>query len=187
MSRTTGEKNNLRNDMLARRRELTTTQMAQADEAIFLALVEFLDRLPRKSSQRRIAAHQPFGTEPGATLRPRLPQRLESAGWEVLLPITLADNDLDWRRIDSDAPLGVGAITGCLAVIVPALAASASGMRLGRGGGSYDRALARVDTAPIVALLHDTDFPVEVPSLPHDRAVTAVITPSGGISPCPSA
>ena len=67
------------------------------------------------------------------------------------------------------------------AVIVPGLAVSTDGIRLGRGGGSYDRALARVGPdVPIVALLRDGEFGVQVPAEPHDRAVTGVITPAKG-------
>jgi 5-formyltetrahydrofolate cyclo-ligase len=53
-------------------------------------------------------------------------------------------------------------------------------MRLGRGGGSYDRALARVPVGTFVcALLFDDELLDAVPAAPHDRRVTAVVTPSG--------
>jgi 5-formyltetrahydrofolate cyclo-ligase len=53
-------------------------------------------------------------------------------------------------------------------------------MRLGRGGGCYDRALARVPVGTFVcALLYDDEVLDAVPSAPHDRRVTAVVTPSG--------
>ena len=56
-------------------------------------------------------------------------------------------------------------------------------MRLGRGGGSYDRALTRVSgDALIVALLHDGELIDEVPAEEHDRPVHGVITPSGGFT-----
>ena len=54
---------------------------------------------------------------------------------------------------------------------------------MGPGGGSYDRALARVaGTAFTVALLHDGELLDTVPSEPHDRRVRAAITPSEGLS-----
>ena len=63
--------------------------------------------------------------------------------------------------------------------MVPALAVDARGMRLGRGGGSYDRALARVGPARLVlALLYDGECPVIVPAEPHDRPVTGAVTQS---------
>ena len=57
---------------------------------------------------------------------------------------------------------------------------SADGSRLGRGGGSYDRALGRVPVGTFTCtLLYDGEWPVEVPTDPHDRPVTAVATPRG--------
>ena len=52
--------------------------------------------------------------------------------------------------------------------------------RLGRGGGSYDRALGRVPVGTFVCvLLHDDELGLDVPVEPHDRRVTAAATPSG--------
>jgi 5-formyltetrahydrofolate cyclo-ligase len=65
-------------------------------------------------------------------------------------------------------------------VIVPALAVDAAGNRLGRGGGSYDRALARVGgQVPTIALLYDGELRPSVPAEPHDRPVRAVASPQG--------
>jgi 5-formyltetrahydrofolate cyclo-ligase len=67
-------------------------------------------------------------------------------------------------------------------VLVPALAVDHRGQRLGRGGGSYDRALARVgERVPVVALLFDGELIDQVPAEPHDRPVSAVALPSQGI------
>ena len=66
------------------------------------------------------------------------------------------------------------------AVLVPGLAVGADGLRLGRGGGSYDRALGRVPvgTFTCVLLYDDERLPV-VPAEPHDRPVAAAATPAG--------
>ena len=72
-------------------------------------------------------------------------------------------------------------------MLVPALATDVSGNRLGRGGGSYDRALARVGAqVPTIALLYDDELPGRVPALPHDRKVRAVARPSYGITWLPA-
>jgi 5-formyltetrahydrofolate cyclo-ligase len=109
----------------------------------------------------------------------------------LLLPRLLPDNALDWAVYDGTlvgGPRGLREPDGPPAdvrdaslLIVPALAVSRSGMRLGRGGGSYDRALARASSALTVALLHDGELLDFVPSEPHDRAVHAVITPADGL------
>ena len=56
-------------------------------------------------------------------------------------------------------PLGAAAIAEADTVFVPALAVARDGNRLGRGGGSYDRALRRVPAGvPVVALLFDDEL-----------------------------
>ena len=64
-------------------------------------------------------------------------------------------------------------------LLVPGLAVSPAGDRLGRGGGCYDRALARAAGRPVAVLLHDDEVGVDVPTEPHDRPVTHAITPAG--------
>ena len=78
---------------------------------------------------------------------------------------------------------GVAGISSADLVLVPALAVDLSGSRLGRGGGSYDRALARVGAAvPTIALLYDSELLDEVPAGPHDQRVRAVAQPDRGIT-----
>ena len=51
-------------------------------------------------------------------------------------------------------------------------------MRLGQGGGCYDRALGRVPVGTFTCtLLYDGELLDQVPSDAHDRPVTAVVTP----------
>jgi 5-formyltetrahydrofolate cyclo-ligase len=109
--------------------------------------------LARLGGLRRIAAYVPMGREPGSL---RLLDMLRDGGTEVLLPVVVADG-LDWARYAGAGelvagPLGTRAPTGprlgrphwptADAVLVPALAVDHRGVRLGRGGGYYDRALA---------------------------------------------
>ncbi|MBI2244249.1 MAG: 5-formyltetrahydrofolate cyclo-ligase, partial [Nocardioides sp.] len=65
-------------------------------------------------------------------------------------------------------------------VQTPALAVSPSGVRLGRGGGCYDRALGRVPVGTFTCvLLYDGEVGLDVPVEPHDRPVLFAATPSG--------
>ncbi|MEP6697772.1 MAG: 5-formyltetrahydrofolate cyclo-ligase [Pseudonocardiales bacterium] len=147
----------------------------------------------RGAGATRVCAYLPLATEPGSSI---LLDALTVGGVEVLLPILLDDLDLDWAmyegpwslvasahglREPAGPRLGTGAVATSGIVIVPALAVDGQGHRLGRGGGSYDRALARVlPGVPVVALLHDGEILAQVPHEPHDRAVTHVVTPDGG-------
>ena len=125
-----------------------------------------------------VAAYEPMRTEPGST---RLLSSLITLGVRVLVPVLLPDRDLDWREWRSDdPPLGVMEVAAADSVLVPALAVDRSGVRLGRGGGSYDRALHRV--APGVAraaLLFDGELVDHLPANDWDERVTSVVMPSG--------
>ena len=129
---------------------------------------------------------------------------LAAAGIHVLLPVITMDGGephLDWALDDGTSEpgpfwqlpqpaglrLGSDAVGKADVVLAPALAVDTLGHRLGQGGGFYDRALlhARLD-APVVAVVHDDevlDADVEaVPALPHDRRVSAVLTPTRWIT-----
>ncbi|MFE6745001.1 5-formyltetrahydrofolate cyclo-ligase [Kitasatospora purpeofusca] len=142
-----------------------------------------------------VAAYVSVGTEPGT--RPLL-DALRARGLRVLLPVLLADNDLDWAEYTGAAALapagrgllepvggrlGPEAVTGAGLVLLPGLAVDRRGLRLGRGGGSYDRVLARLERAgarPVLAvLLYEHELLERVPAEPHDRPVDLAVTPSG--------
>lgn len=67
-------------------------------------------------------------------------------------------------------------------VLVPALAVDRRGVRLGQGGGYYDRTdLVRRRPRPaVVAVVFESEFVAEpLPAEPHDLRVDAVLTPGG--------
>ena len=80
--------------------------------------------------------------------------------------------------------LGTDAIGGADVVVLQALAVSRAGARLGRGGGCYDRALRHA--RPDAVLVFDDELVDDRPDEPHDRQVTAVVTPSGGWQALPA-
>jgi 5-formyltetrahydrofolate cyclo-ligase len=76
--------------------------------------------------------------------------------------------------------LGLDAVATADVVLTPGQAVDRTGMRLGQGGGCYDRALGRVPVGTFTCtLLYDDELVDEVPAGPRDRPVTAVVTPSG--------
>ena len=147
---------------------------------------------PEVRRSATVAGYVSVSTEPGTG---PLLERLHALGRRVLLPVLLPDGDLDWATytgadglqsagrglLEPVGPrLGPDAVAGADTVLCPALAVDGHGVRLGRGGGSYDRALARVPAGTFVAaLLYDGELLDEVPRAPHDRAVSAAATPSG--------
>lgn len=70
-------------------------------------------------------------------------------------------------------------------IIIPALAASADGTRLGQGGGWYDRALVhRCPDTPVVAVIFDDEVLEAgvIPAEPHDVPIDAIVTPTRTIT-----
>jgi 5-formyltetrahydrofolate cyclo-ligase len=183
------DKATLRSRLLNARQRMTEAVRADATttlRALILAMGEV-------SQARVIGAYVSFGAEPGTH---RLLDELRETGRTVLLPVLRADADLDWSTYDgwdslqpgrrgllapAGARLGVAAISAADLVIVPALAVDAhTGIRLGRGGGSYDRALARLPASrPVMTMIYDGELLDQVPRQPHDQAVSVALTPSG--------
>ncbi|WP_406394473.1 5-formyltetrahydrofolate cyclo-ligase [Streptomyces sp. NBC_00887] len=181
----------LRHELLAARRLLTSQDVENAAAVLSSAALV----LPELDGARTVAAYVSVGREPGT--RPLL-DALRERSVRVLLPVLMADNDLDWAAyegaehllpagrglLEPDGPrLGPAAVLDADVVLLPGLAVDRRGMRLGRGGGSYDRVLARLSAAgahpALVVLLYDGEVVAQVPEEPHDHPVDAVVTPAG--------
>ncbi|MFD9587234.1 5-formyltetrahydrofolate cyclo-ligase [Streptomyces sp. NPDC059980] len=185
----------LRRGFLSVRTGLTDDDVRKSAAALAVRALE----LPELAHARSVAAYVSVGSEPGTLA---LLDALHARGVRVLLPVLLPDNDLDWGPYEgagSLAPvrhgarmallepvgdqLGPEAVSGADVVLLPGLAVDGRGMRLGRGGGSYDRVLARLERSgadpALVVLLYDTEVVERVPAEAHDRPVHAVVTPSG--------
>ena len=163
------------------------------------AIAGHLLATPEVRRSATVAAYVSLGNEPGTG---PLVEELHARGKRVILPVLLPDNDLDWAVYtgrDALAPasrgllepagprLGPEAVATADVVLCPGLAVDRRGLRLGRGGGSYDRALARVPVGTFVCtLLYDEELLEEVPAEEHDRPVTAAVTP-GGVTRLPRA
>lgn len=142
-----------------------------------------------------VAAYVSVGSEPGTGL---LLDALVAAGKRVVLPVLRPDNDLDWAAYAGPgsitqaarglyepvgARLGVDGIRAADLVLVPGLAVSSAGDRLGRGGGSYDRALARVPAGtPVAVVLYDDEVGLDVPTDAHDVPVGFALTSRGVVA-----
>jgi 5-formyltetrahydrofolate cyclo-ligase len=156
---------------------------------------EHVLEMPEVTSAGTIAAYYSVGTEPDTH---GLIFALWKRGSYVVLPVLLPDGDLDWASYEGPESLapgprgvpqpvepvrGTGTVARADVVLVPALAVDVHGRRLGRGGGSYDRALARVGPqVPTIALLYDSELLPSVPADEHDQAVRAVARPEQGIT-----
>ncbi len=178
----------LRAAVLAARRSAGAEQRARASAQLTRRVLD----LPVVEAAHCVAAYVSFGTEPSTA---ELLAGISSRSVPVLLPVLRADLDLDWaiydgthhltqglggvRSPDGQA-LGLDALAQADVVVVPALAVDRHGHRLGRGGGSYDRALARAAPgAVVVAPVYEDELLDDVPAEAHDRPVHLAVLPSG--------
>ncbi|RNM12141.1 5-formyltetrahydrofolate cyclo-ligase [Nocardioides pocheonensis] len=180
-----GAKLALRDQLVTARGRLPLAELAERSRAV----ADLLLADPAVRRAATVATYVSVGREPGTGA---LLEGLAAAGKRIILPLLLPDDDLDWATYSGPdglapagrgllepvtAPLGKDAVATADAVIVPGLAVDHSGLRLGRGGGSYDRALGRVPVGTFTCVvLNDEEVLDAVPAAPHDRRVTAVVT-----------
>ena len=178
----------LRDQLLAARKRMPLALLAARAHA----LAEHLLAEPAVRRAATVAAYVSVSHEPGTG---PLLEALRAAGKRVVLPLLLPDDDLDWAAYDGaqdlhtarrgllepgTRALGPASIGTADVVLVPGLAVAPDGTRLGRGGGSYDRALGRVPVGtPVCVLLNAEEVLPSGPRDAHDRPVTAVATEEG--------
>ena len=190
----TVDKASLRRQLVAARKLISDSSRNEAGRLTRDHVLEMAE----VATAGTVAAYYSVGTEPDTH---GLIFALWKRGSYVVLPVLLPDGDLDWASYegpDSLAPgprgllqpvepvRGPGTVARADIVLVPALAVDVFGHRLGRGGGSYDRALARVGAqVPTIALLYDSELLPSVPVAAHDQPVRAVARPGHGITRLP--
>lgn len=189
----------LRTRVRAARRAMDPSRRAAEAEAAAAHLWEWLG--PRVDEARAagampvVATVLPMPTEPDTG---PLRTRLHAAGARVLVPVIAPERGLEWAQWHPDVALaraaaapidepvgprhGADALDAAVAVVLPGLAVAEDGLRLGQGGGYYDRFLAGLPaTVPTVALLyaHELLPAGQVPAEPTDRRVDGVVTAAG--------
>jgi 5-formyltetrahydrofolate cyclo-ligase len=185
---TSAQKVALRDQLLTARRRHPLAAAREDAETIAAHLLA----TPEVRRAATVAIYISLSNEPGTG---PLVEQLHALGRRQILPVLLPDNDLDWAVYDgprslvpasrgllepSGPRLGPDAVATADVVLCPGLAVDRRGRRLGRGGGSYDRALARVPVGTFVCtVLYDEELLDHVPAEEHDLPVTAVATPSG--------
>jgi 5-formyltetrahydrofolate cyclo-ligase len=183
-------KEELRRAIRAQRGHRSARQRAQAAES----LADIIESIPDVRDAGCVAAYAARSAEPG--MLPLL-DRLMDRGVRVLLPVLGAGLARDWADYTGShdllerapgrppepggATLGTDAIKLADVVLAPAIAVDTHGVRLGQGGGWYDRALTHLRPgAKVIAVV----FPEEVydaadhplPLEEHDIRVDAVAT-----------
>lgn len=177
------------------RKSMSESDLHREDSAVVSYTASMLRS--RSGTPTSIAAYVPRRGEPGGSI---LLNALHTQSPHILLPISGEDGVLEWSayrgevevrpgRLSISEPTGerlpTSALTGCDVIFVPALACTPDGIRLGKGGGYYDRALAELDEItdgdpPSTAvLLYNGEIRDDLPVEKHDRPVDIIITPNG--------
>lgn len=181
------EKQSLRAQVRQRRIDRDADERARASAAIAGRLRELVERVGAKS----ISCYLSTPAEPGTR---EFVNEAIAEGLRVLLPVAREDGLLDWVVADDSGteiagrfgPEPSGELLGPIAVgdvdlmIIPAAAIDNTGMRLGWGGGFFDKTLGSMDQRPpVYAVVYDDEFTDDpVPSDALDQPITGVVTPT---------
>ena len=176
------EKSGLRRLYNARRKELDLQRQKECSRKICAAIRE----LPVFQETECAAFFIPWGAEPDLrelfsgkrTFLPRFSAELEE--YEVV-EITDLEKDLLPGKYGIPEPspeLPAAApelLRKDLLFMVPAVACSVAGVRLGRGGGFYDRLLAGIKKKP-VAVIYSCQLAPSLPCACHDLPMGIIVT-----------
>ena len=189
----------LRKKFLDRRRlSFSAAQRHQAETQVLAAAKPLLDSL---KPGEVVASYLSFDTEVPTFL---LNETILAAGLKLMVPCGLEQSrwgELDpaqhtralYRRFNPHPPLLSREIRcdelakiGLKIIFLPALAVDKTGVRLGRGAGWYDQALAHCDPTcfphpELIALVHEWEVlqAGTLPREPHDQLVDQVLTSEG--------
>jgi 5-formyltetrahydrofolate cyclo-ligase len=185
-------KQQLRRDMKARRVNMPADEVARASEQIRGHLLG-LEQLREAGS---VFVYISIRNEPDTH---ELVRQLLSMGKRISVPRLDADglmrahvitslDDLkpagpkQYRTLVPPADAPVEPPPGAAVTLVPGLAFTKAGQRLGMGGGHYDRYLADHPTSLAIGLCYAWQLIDDLPHEPHDRPVNLLVTEAAVVS-----
>lgn len=183
------EKARLRQELRSRMKEMSLEEKQVSDEALFDTLLS----LPELMSAKTVLLFYGIKEEPETS---RLFPVLEARGKRVCLPHCLPERQMEARLIRKDSVLVPGPWMipepPCDApviqkedidfILVPALCCDREGVRLGQGGGYYDRYLMDY-TGLTVCLCREAFLQGKLPREAFDQKVQLLLTEKGRLVP----
>jgi 5-formyltetrahydrofolate cyclo-ligase len=176
------------------RRQILSAREAVPSEDLAVAAAAITERLVGLEAVRSASVAAVFVSRSDELDTLPLIESLRARGCVVLLPVLARDNSLTWREYAGSDSLVAGrfgllepaagvsreaALAEAGVVVVPGVCYDAQGHRLGRGGGSYDRALRALSRqVPRVGMALDSEIVERVPVAAHDEGVDIVVTPT---------
>ena len=173
----------LRTEMLVARRALTDLQRKDAVEKIGSVLVDWITARAIKT----LAVYSPLPGEPDLMITWAT---LSAAGIALALPVVITNNAplafVAWQPGDVMTRDAFGVAIPALphrhvtpdALVVPCLGITPQRIRLGYGGGFYDRTLAVMPSVITIGIAFDCNR-IYFTAQAHDVALQAVVTESG--------
>lgn len=185
-------------ELRKRMRAVRKTTPPEACAARSAKIIAALEAHPFFAAAKRVALFWPIVARHEVDLR-ALDASLRARGVVVSYPAIDPDtNVMTFREVSATSMLeerGFGfeepapeapdaAIAGVDVVVVPALAIDPTGQRIGYGAGYYDRTLPRyAPPARTIGVAYDWQLVAEVPALPNDVPLDAVVTDARSIDP----
>jgi 5-formyltetrahydrofolate cyclo-ligase len=173
----------LRAELSARRAHLAPEERAARAGLV----ASRLEALPAFRAARTVALYAPLGAEldagpitlaalarGAAVVFPRVVPGSRRLSFARCAPADLVRGPLGAAEPPPGAPEVALAEIGC--VIVPGVAFSEDGLRLGRGGGYYDATLAAMPAATRIGVAFDLQLVPALPREPHDALLDLVVT-----------
>jgi 5-formyltetrahydrofolate cyclo-ligase len=139
-------------------------RQAALDPRRSAAIVDRLDAMPELAAAGTVMSFDPVPGEPDLRV---LGDRLRARGTVVVVPDPepRAPHPIDPTAID--------------VLIVPGVAFTREGDRIGQGGGWYDRFLAAVrPDCTVIGVCFDEQLVDELPTEPHDVRMEYLVTPT---------
>lgn len=177
-------KTNLRKQMKAQLKAMEKDEKRALDHMVCDKLFE----VPEIAGADYVYGYMSLSWETGTD---EILERLWNMGVRVALPKVLGD-EMEFFHVASQNDLQEGAFhilepkESCKMVswpdapiLVPGLAFSKDGKRLGKGGGFYDKFLSKEPEHKTVALAYEFQLTDEIPAEEHDRPVDKIVTESG--------
>ena len=176
-------KKEIRQKMLAKRRALSASEIDEKSRALRDQIVS----LPVYQKAKKIMAYLSMKGE--ADLDPLIRQALVD-GKEIYIPVCLPEKQMEAGRLLSmehfkkgpyglrDLPDGYEVISPeeLDLVLVPGVACTKEGIRLGMGAGYYDRYLSHVLFEKRVVTLWDFQVIADIPFEPFDQKMAQIVT-----------
>jgi 5-formyltetrahydrofolate cyclo-ligase len=173
----------VRSELIRARARITPEERAAKSREI----ADRLEQVPAFREAQTLAVYAPLGTEVDTT---EIARRAVSRGVRVVFPRAVSgERSLAFARTDPAAlvrgPLGASepppdapavALDEIDCVVVPGVAFSEDGVRLGRGGGHYDATLERMPRAARVGITFEALIVPTLPREPHDAPVDAIVS-----------